>query len=109
MSRKTTSGPRLSSAVRTSFPLRHSPTTTKSVNAASNCRTPRRAAGSSSAMSTRHLRDATVSLVEDHLAVRHDEPGARAPLESHDVQIRAIAVQRAQPLARVLDSVTVEI
>src|SRR5499426_1458498 len=84
MSRKTTSGVSASSAASASAPLRHSPATVNSGNAANSCRTPRRAAGSSSTIKTLHstcfmvgLRGSTTGSSHDSVCTR--EKSRRGP------------------------------
>src|SRR5262249_16111070 len=101
MSRKITSGSTVSSDARTSAPLRHSPTTVNSGNGASSCRTPRRAAGSSSATRTFHsacgiIRSYRRGVVRNGKG-RNGADGAGG----RDVERRAVAIQGLQPLARV--------
>src|SRR5262245_6222796 len=108
MSRKTTSGLTASSAARTSAPFRHSPARANSGNAASNCRTPRRAAGSSSATSAFHSPLGNGGL-QRKLAIRNANGGdGTAGRAARDREQPALAVQRAQALARVLDAVAFE-
>ena len=90
----------------TSRPSRHSPTMVNSGKAASSCRTPRRAAGSSSATSTLHLALRIIRRLQHDFAKGNPETRDRALRRGgrHD-QRGAIAVERAQPLARVLEAV----
>src|SRR5438067_1551671 len=98
-SRKMTSGFNVSSTDSTSRPSRHSPAIVKSLNAASNCRTPRRAAGSSSATRTVHLRF--------ELTIWNPNFRNRAVLRrGHDDERCAIAVKRLETLARVVETVS---
>src|ERR1044071_5515052 len=106
MSRKTTSGEELSRAASTSAPLRHSPATTNSGNAARSWRTPRRAAGSSSAIRAFHLACFTVWL-RTHFAIRQTQSCDCTAFRTwNDLERRFFTVKRAQTLACVLDSVT---
>src|ERR1700752_2531707 len=106
MSRKTTSGADVLSAASTSTPLRHSPATANSGNAASSWRTPRRAAGSSSAINAVHLAGFTV-LLRTQFAIRHTQRcDCTAFRTSHEFERGVCAVERAQSFARVLNSVT---
>src|ERR1043165_7166421 len=105
MSRKRTSGDDASSAASTSAPLRHSPATANSGNAANNWRTPRRAAGSSSAINAVHLPGFIVWLGL-HLAVGHTQRrDCTAFRTRRDDERCACAVKRAQTFSRVLDAV----
>src|SRR5688572_101744 len=100
MTRKTTSGAETSSAVSTSAPLRHSPVTAKSEKGASSWRTPRRAAGSSSAIKTFHL--AVIHFLIWHAKYRNGTSFST----SDYLQRSSISIQRTLPLSGVLDSVT---
>src|SRR5689334_18227099 len=106
MSRKTTSGEESSRAASTSAPLRHSPATTNSGNAARSWRTPRRAAGSSSAIKAFHLACFTVWL-RTHLAIRQSQSRDCTAFRTwNDLERRSFTVKRTQTLACVLDAVT---
>src|SRR6185436_3417611 len=105
MSRKTTSGEELSRAARTSAPLRHSPATTNSGNAARSWRTPRRAAGSSSAIKAFHLACFTVWL-RTHFAIRQSQSRDCTAFRTwNDLERCVFTVERTQTLACVLDAV----
>src|SRR5262245_37975239 len=105
MSRKTTSGADASSAASTPAPLRHSLATANSGKAANSCRTPRRAAGSSSAIKAFHSACFTVRL-RDRLTIwRSQGSDCTAFRASSDLERGALAVQGAQSLPRVLDAV----
>src|SRR5689334_17115253 len=109
MSRNTTSAPPVSSLASTSAPSRHSPATTNSGKPVSNWRTPRRAAGSSSAMSTFHSVRLAAGKVGLHrqLIVGHAEYRPRAAASRRgNFKGSAIAVQHPEPLTRVLDAVS---
>src|SRR5262245_42442210 len=105
MSRKITSGANESRAASASAPFRHSPATANSGNAANSCRTPRRAAGSSSAIKAFHSACFTIRL-RDHLTVwrsqRRDCTTFRAP---GYLERGALIIQLAQSLPRVIDAV----
>src|SRR5262249_21224573 len=113
MSRKTTSGADASSAASASAPLRHSPATANSGNAANSCRTPRRAAGSSSTIKTLHSAciifgsgGSPLARLRDNLTVRRSQRGDRpAFFASGYLERGALAVQSAQSLPRVFDAV----
>src|SRR5262249_36132868 len=105
MSRKITSGADASKAASASAPLRHSPATSNSGNAANSCRTPRRAAGSSSAIKAFHSACFTVRL-RDHLTIWRSQCGDCATFRASGYLERgALAEQGSQSLPRVLDSV----
>src|SRR5262244_2522863 len=105
MSRKTTSGADASRAASASAPLRHSPATANSGNAANSCRTPRRAAGSSSAIKAFHSACFTVRL-RDHLTIWRSQCGDCTTFRAPGYLERgALAEQGAQSLPRVLDAV----
>src|SRR5690242_3497738 len=108
MSRKRTSARLLSSQVSTSRPSRHSPTTTNSSNGSINCRTPRRAMGSSSAISTRHLAIGIGHHLAHELMVRNAEPSdrTRSCAGGAHVENGAFPVERSQSLAGIGESVT---
>src|SRR6185295_8575350 len=106
MSRKTTSGEELSRAASTSAPLRHSPATMNSGNAARSWRTPRRAAGSSSAIRAFHLACFTVWL-RPHFAIRQSQSCDCTAFPTwRDLERCTFTVERTQTLACVLDAVT---
>src|SRR5690349_4620377 len=106
MSRKRTSGSEASSAASTSAPLRHSPATANSGNAARSCLTPRRAAGSSSAINAVHL-PGFIFCCGTYLAVGHTQRrDCTAFGASRDYERCALTVKRTQTFARVLDAVT---
>src|SRR5882672_885699 len=105
MSRKTTSGVDASSVASASAPLRHSPATANSGNAANNWRTPRRAAGSSSTIKTLHSACFMIRL-RDHLTIwRSQRSDCTAFRASGYLDRGALAVQSAQSLPRVFDAV----
>src|SRR5262245_15765886 len=105
MSRNTTSGASVSSDARVSPQSRHSPTTRNAGNAASNCRTPRRAAGSSSAMSTRH--SFAIAWLRRPCSIRNPEDRCGAArVRATDRERRQPAVHHVEALARVRDAVT---
>src|SRR5262245_5067264 len=105
MSRKTTSGADASRAASASAPLRHSPATANSGNAANSCRTPLRAAGSSSAIKALHSASFMIRL-RDHLTIWRSQgcdcTTFRAP---GYLERGALAEQGAKSLPRVLDPV----
>src|SRR5690348_11767721 len=106
MSRKRTSGSATSSAASTSAPLRHSPATANSGKAASSCRTPRRAAGSSSAINAFHL-PGFIFCCGTHLAVGHAQRRDCTAFDTpRDYERGTVAVKRTQTFACVLDAVT---
>src|SRR6185436_12927822 len=106
MSRKITSGADVFKAASTSAPLRHSPATTNSGKFVSSCRTPRRAAGSSSAISAFQLACFTVGL-RTQLAIRQFYcRDCTAFGASGDLERRSFTVKRTQTLARVVDAMT---
>src|SRR5215207_9263888 len=106
MSRNTTSGEDALRALSTSTPLRHSPATANSGNPANSCRTPRRAAGSSSAIKAFHLACFTVWL-RTHFAIRHlQRCDCTAFGAACDLERGLVAIQRAQTFTRVLDAMT---
>src|SRR5262245_28072207 len=105
MSRKTTSGADASRAWSTSAPLRHSPATANSGKAANSCRTPRRAAGSSSAIKALHSACFTVRL-RDHLVIWHSQGSDCTTFIAPGYFERsALAIQGAQSFTRVFDAV----
>src|SRR5215218_7638676 len=104
MSRKITSGADVFKAASTSAPLRHSPATTNSGKFASSWRTPRRATGSSSAISAFHLACFTVWLRTQLAIWQFQYRDCTAFETSNDLERRSITVKRAQALPRVVDS-----
>src|ERR1041384_8634326 len=105
MSRKTTSGADVSSAARTSAPLRHSPATTNSGKFSSSCRTPRRAAGSSSAIKAFHLTCFIVWL-RAQLTIRHTQGcDCTAFRARRDLERGFVAVEYTQAFARGVNAV----
>src|SRR5689334_12568885 len=109
MSRNSTSGLSDSSAARTSRPFLHSPTTTNCANGVSSCRTPRRAAGSSSATSTFHL-GADIGDSHDWKFMEgNPQSGNRSTACCRrQLQLSPIAVERTQSLASVGQPVPID-
>src|SRR2546423_4494807 len=106
MSRKITSGVDVSRAARTSAPLRHSPATVNSGKLANSCRTPRRAAGSSSAIKAFHLARFIVRLWV-HLAIWQSQCRDCTAFRALQDFVRSlVTIQHAQTLASVFDSVS---
>src|SRR5262245_15062991 len=106
MSRKTTSGANASNAASASAPLRHSPATANSGNAANSCRTPLRAAGSSSAIRAFHLAGFAIWF-RTHFAIWHSQGRDCTAFRARcDLERSFVTVESTQPLARVFDSVS---
>src|SRR5205085_12304585 len=106
MSRNTTSGDDVSSAASTSAPLRHSPATVNSGKLANSCRTPRRAAGSSSAINAFHLVCFIVQLWAQ-FTIRHTQRCDCTAFSTRcDFERGFVAVKRAQTFASVFDSMS---
>src|SRR5262245_4375772 len=106
MSRKTTSGLQLSSAANVSAPSPHSAATLNAGKSASRWRTPRRAAGSSSAISTRHSFIGKFGL-PGKLPIRHTQGCHGAVRARAQLERGRRAVQGAQTFARIGQTVTV--
>src|SRR6185503_2464650 len=105
MSRKTTSGADVSIASSTSAPFRHSPATTNSGKFSSSCRTPRRAAGSSSAINAFHLTCFIVWL-GTQLAIRHAQDCDCTAFDAwRDLEQRIFSIEHTQTFARGIDAV----